>query len=56
MRRFHANWEPQVSGFVLRECVNEDCTMDHVVSMSVEAERRLALVLALVNTPPGVAP
>ena len=47
MRRFHAAWEPTVSGMLLRECVSDECTMDHVVTMATDEQARLAKLLAL---------
>lgn len=54
MRRFHAQWEPAVSGAVLGECTKPDCTMDHVVTMPTDVEARLARLLDL-DTWPRVA-
>ena len=47
MRRFHAQWESAVSASVLGECINPECTMDHVVTMQTDEQARLARLLEL---------
>lgn len=41
MRRWHLNFEMAVSGCVVRECINPDCTMEHLVTLATDEQARL---------------